>query len=53
MLTTQQMMRIVRDLQKRVEALESVGKPEMVGPPVRRGRPPKAKPATPEPVQEI
>ena len=55
MLTIQQMMRAIRDLQKRVEALEAADKPVVVvDPPVRRGRPPKvATPDTPEPVQEI
>lgn len=49
MLTIQQMIRAVRDLQKRVDALEASGKPVVpVVPvitaetPVRRGRPPRA-----------
>ena len=54
MLNTQQVMRIVRDLQKRVEALEAVDKQVVAEPPVRRGRPSKvATPDIPEPVQEI
>ena len=49
MLTIQQMIRAVRDLQKRVDALEAASKPvvpvvPMVAAetPVRRGRPPRA-----------
>ena len=44
MLTIQQMIRAVRDLQKRVDALEAAGKPVVVAAetPVRRGRPPRA-----------
>lgn len=46
MLTIQQMVRAVRDIQKRVDALEASGKPVVpvitAETPVRRGRPPMA-----------
>ena len=46
MLTIQQMVRAVRDIQKRVDALEASGKPVVpvvaAETPVRRGRPPRA-----------